>query len=290
LETKVNVRDADYKKEYLKTFGLKSYIEFYFHNYHGYPCPLYNPQTLSEKIQWLKLNGNVEKFARYVDKYQVREFIKETIGDQFLIPLLGVYSKVAEINFEKLPEKFVLKATHGSGWNEVILDKSKHDLADLKRKCEAWLETNFYDVSGEPNYKPLSGRIIVEEYIGEEEIDLKDYKFFCFHGEPLFIQVDSERFGSHKRDLFTPKWEPLAVRLLYPKSDEQILKPTMLNEMVTIAKKLSQDFPLVRVDLYQTANKIYFGELTFTPGSGFIAYDPREYDLFFGAKLDLSRY
>ncbi|WP_299092911.1 ATP-grasp fold amidoligase family protein [uncultured Metabacillus sp.] len=286
----INVRSLDAKKDYFNKYGLKRFIEFYFQHYHGYPCSLDNPQTLSEKIQWLKLHGNLEQFSRFVDKYKVREFIKKSVGNEYVIPLLGVYSNFEEMNFDRLPEQFVLKATHGSGWNEIVLNKRELDLAELQRKCENWLATNFYDVSGEPNYRPLKGRIIVETYIGEVGRDLKDYKFFCFHGEPFFIQVDSERFDGHKRDLFTTEWEPLDFRLLYPKSEEPLEKPALLKEMMAIAKALSKDFPLVRVDLYQTSDRIYFGELTFTPGSGFIAYDPREYDLYYGGKLDLSRY
>ncbi|KKI93293.1 hypothetical protein WQ54_04650 [Bacillus sp. SA1-12] len=286
----MNVRSLDAKKDYLKKYGLTRFIEFYFQHYHGYPCSFDNPQTLSEKIQWLKLHGKLERFARYVDKFEVREFIKHSVGSEHVIPLLGLYSGFGGINFDSLPEKFVLKATHGSGWNEVVLNKRELDLAALQQKCDNWLTTNFYDVSGEPNYRPLKGRIIIETYIGEEGRDLKDYKFFCFHGEPLFIQVDSERFGGHKRDLFTTDWEPLAVQMLYPPSEEPLEKPLLLNEMTAIAKTLSKDFPLVRVDLYQTSNRIYFGELTFTPGSGFIAYDPKEYDFYYGGQLDLSRY
>ena len=280
MEVTLNVRDANFKKQYLKEYGLQSFIQFYFQHYHGYPCSLTNPQSLSEKIQWLKLHAKLEKYACFVDKYEVRSFIKETIGDEYLIPLLGVYSTVEEINFAQFPNQFILKATHGSGWNELVLDKKMLDIERIREKGQQWLDTNYFEISGEPNYLPMNGRLIVEENIAEEDKDLKDYKFFCFKGEPIFIQVDSQRAESHKRNIFNVDWEPLEFQLLYPKLEEPILKPTMLNEMLLIAKDLSKNFLFVRVDLYQSSSKVYFGELTFTPGSGFVCFNPVEYDYF----------
>jgi hypothetical protein len=274
----------------LVRFGYENYIKDCFKRAHGYPPDLKKPKTFSEKIQWMKIYGRLERFSKYVDKYAVREFIKERAGEELLIPLVGVYKKTKEIDYKFLPNSFVMKATHGCGWNIIVKDKTELDWHLAREKMHEWLKLNFYKITGQPNYKPLKGRIIIEKYIEDSIGDLKDYKFFCFHGEPRFVQVDGDRFTEHKRDFYDLNWNKLPVKLTYANLTQPIAKPEKLCDMIEICRKLSRGFAFVRVDLYFTDGRIYFGELTFTPDSGFHTFSPVQYDAIFGKLLDLNNY
>lgn len=265
------------------------YLKASFRRIHGYELKLENPQTLLEKIQWIKLYGNLERFSKYVDKYEVRQYVKEQIGSQYLVPLIGVYQKVEEIDVKSLPNAFVMKATHGSNWNVVVKDKSKLDWPAACAKARKWLSKNYYKGSGERNYKPLKGRIIIESFLKDPSGDLMDYKFFCFHGKPAYIQVHGDRFRDHKSDLYDLEWKKLPCTFQYKHFAKPVEKPKRLTEMIKIAGKLAHRFPLVRVDLYYTNDHIYFGELTFTPGNGSKPLT-FEYDLKMGKLLDLTKY
>lgn len=265
------------------------FVQAKFKRKHGYELNMKNPQTLSEKIQWIIQYGNLERFAKYVDKYEVRKYVEKRVGSQYLVPLIGVYHKVEDIDVKSLPKAFVMKATHGSSWIVPVKDKSKLNWSRAMAKAEKWLSWNYYEHTGEPNYKPLKGRIIIEEFLKDSAGELKDYKIFCFHGRPIFIQVDGERFKDFKSDFYSLKWGKLPYSYNYKKFPEPVEKPKRLTEMLKIARKLSQEFPFVRVDLYYTNNRIYFGELTFTPTGG---YDRLtfEFDLMLGKLLDLNKY
>lgn len=256
----------------------------------GYDLNLASPQTFSEKIQWIKVYGKPERFSRYVDKYNVRQYVKERIGDQYLIPLIGVYNKVNQINWSQLPDSFVMKTTHGATWNIVVKDKAKVNWGNAKMRLRKWLGLRYYLITGESNYRNIKPRIVIEEFINDPTGDLKDYKFFCFQGEPAFIQVDGTRFTNHQRDLFDLDWNKIPVRLKYKNFIESPPKPARLAEMIQVARQLSEGLPFVRVDLYYTNDRIYFGELTFTPGNGFERFTPRSYDDLFGQYLDINRY
>ncbi|GHH99564.1 ATP-grasp fold amidoligase family protein [Neobacillus kokaensis] len=262
-----------------------------FKRHHHYELNLANPRTFSEKIQWTKLYGRLERFSKYADKYEVRQYVQEKIGKQYLIPFIGVYDRVDEIDWNTLPESFVMKANHAWRTNIIVKDKTKIDWKEKKLQMENWLKLNFGEKSGQPNYYNIKPRIVIEELIKDPTGDLKDYKFFCFHGEPKFIQVDGERFNGHERDLFDLNWNKLPFRLGYNNDfKDSPSKPTGLNEMIKVAQQLSSDFPFVRVDLYYTNEHIYFGELTFTPGNGLTKFRPRKYDDLYGTYLDITRY
>lgn len=252
---------------------------------------LNNPNSFSEKIQWIKVFGQLEKYSKYVDKYDVREYVKNTAGKQYLIPLVGMWNNFENIPFEKLPKKFVLKATHGSGYNYICKDKSLIDIKQLKKLASKWLKENYYKKGREEQYKLCWPKIICEGYLEDDSGSLRDYKIFCFNGIPQIIQIDSDRFSVHKRDLMNIDWERLPVTLGgHSNLNKIILKPKKLPEMIEIAKKLSKKIPFVRVDLYLINNKIYFGELTFTPGNGLEKFFPNEADYQFGELIDLSKY
>jgi hypothetical protein len=271
-------------------WGYERQIARSFERRVGYRPKLENPQTFNEKIQWLKLHGGLERYAPYVDKYEVRAFIAERAGPDCLIPLLGIYDTTRAVDWATLPESFVIKATHGSKWNIIVKSKREADWTALQKTVKRWLRTNYYHVRGEPNYRPLKGRFMIEEYLEDPTGDLKDYKFFCFNGEPMFVQVDGTRHTDHRRDVYDLDWNRLPVRLHCENLKQAAEKPARLPEMVAISRRIAADFPFVRVDLYHSREQIYFGELTFTPNNGMRRFVPLEYDYRFGALLDLRRY
>ncbi|GHH99565.1 ATP-grasp fold amidoligase family protein [Neobacillus kokaensis] len=261
-----------------------------FKKIHGYDLNLENPKTFSEKIQWVKYHGKLERFSKYVDKYEVRQYVKEKIGEQYLIPLISVFDNVDQIDWNMLPESFAMKANHASGWNIIVEDKTMVNQESAKNKMRKWLQSSYYKLFSEANYRNIKPRVVIEELIKDPSGDLKDYKFFCFHGEPKFIQVDGDRFTEHKRDLFDLDWNKLPLKLKFTNFKQSPLKPAALNEMIQLARQLSEGLPFVRVDLYYTNDRIYFGELTFTPGNGLERFSPRYYDELFGNCLDINRY
>lgn len=253
---------------------------------------LKNPRSYSEKINWLKLYGQLERYSKYADKFTVRDYVANKIGEQHLIPLLGVWDTFADVPFDKLPKRFALKATHGCGYNYICADKSAIDLTALETMAKGWLEENFYRLEREPQYKFCTPRLIAEQYLEDDEGELRDYKFTCVNGDPKIIQVDVDRFTAHKSYMLNPGWTPLgyASSATYPGVGLPGKRPDNLNDLLEIARKLSEDFYFVRVDLYSIGDKIYFGELTFTPSSGFAKFTPKNADVELGKLLDLSRY
>ncbi|MEW9671616.1 ATP-grasp fold amidoligase family protein [Ammoniphilus sp. 3BR4] len=267
-----------------------SFIKKRFKRLLGYKPNLENPQTFQEKLQWIKLYGNLERFAKYTDKYEVRKFIKRRIGEKYLIPLFGVYKKVDDIEFNSLPQSFIMKATHGCGWNIIVKDKSKIDWNDATEKMRNWVNSNYYQLTGQRNYKPLKGRVIIEKLLQDPSGDLKDYKFHCFHGNPLYVVVHGGRYTDRRSDVYDMNWHKLPFKFAKKKNfSRSVEKPKRFHEMVAIARKLAKDFAYVRVDLYYTNDRIYFGELTFVPTNGYTRA-PLEYGKLFGSLLDLNKY
>lgn len=251
-----------------------------------YILSLKYPQTFTEKINWLKLRTKIEDGRRLADKYEVRKFVEDRIGSQFLIPLIGVYKSSNEIEFEKLPEKFVLKATHGSGWNIRCRDKSKLKTNKVKVKLDEWLARNPYYLSREWQYDVSNARIICEYYLGD---NIKDYKFFCFDGEVKYVQVDIDRFTKHKRNIYSKEWSLLSIEINYPRYDGVISPPARLDEMISLAEQLSKGLMFSRIDLYWYNEHVYFGEITLFPGGGSEPFDSYNSDLEFGRELVLDK-
>lgn len=230
-------------------------------------------QTFNEKIQWLKLYDSTPLKTRLADKYLVRDWVKEKIGEEYLVPLLGVWDKFDDIDIDSLPNQFALKCNHGSGWNEIVKDKSLLDIADAKKKIDQWMKTNFAFVSGlELHYKNIPPKIIAEKYIEQLDNDLLDYKIHVFNGIPKIIQIIGNRnFETHKaKECFlTTDW--VSQELMYHTYNSYEIipeKPENLSELLKIAEILGEGFSYVRVDLYDLSGKIIFGEMTFTPASG----------------------
>ncbi|MBR2240742.1 MAG: glycosyltransferase [Clostridia bacterium] len=238
-----------------------------------------NPEYFGEKIQWLKLYGNLEKYSDYVDKYVVRDYIKQTIGEEYLIPLIGVYSNSSEIDYSKLPEKFVLKINNGSGFNIIVKDKDKLNIKKTNKKLDKWMSNKYYKIKKENQYKNVKNKIICEEFINDKQGQLLDYKFFCFDGKPEFVKIDFDRFTDHKVNFYDMKWNKIDLREFgYDNYNGNVEKPANFEEMIYIVEKLAAQFNFIRVDLYNVDGKIYFGELTFTPASGRHAFLPLEMD------------
>lgn len=250
-----------------------------------YLLSIRKPKTFNEKINWLKFYTRYPNGKRLADKLDVRSFVSDRIGSTYLVPLLGIYNDVNEIDFKELPDKFVLKTTHGSGWNVICMNKLNLNLDKVKQKLSEWLKRNPYYLCREWQYNVAYPRIICEELIGE---NVNDYKFFCFNGKVKYIQVDIDRFTQHKRNLYDTSWNLINIEINYPRYFDTIARPTKLTEMITLAEKLSSNILFVRVDLYFHGDQVYFGEMTLFPGSGFEPFNSYASDLEFGRVLILN--
>jgi hypothetical protein len=262
----------------------------------GFDLNLKNPKTLNEKLQWKKIYDRKPIYTICTDKYLVRDLIKEKIGEKYLIPLLFHGCDIDKIDFDKLPIPFIIKPNHGSGCIIIIRDKNDIDKKDILKECNKWLKYNFYFPGREWQYKNIKPMILIEKLILDEKGRIPtDYKFQCFHGKVEFIQIDTDRFGNHKKSFYNSKWECLPFVWCGEKdnkpifeTDKNINKPKNLDEMIKLSEKLASNFDYVRVDLYSLEDKTYFGELTFTPASGFDKFFPREWDRKFGDKLKIK--
>ena len=248
---------------------------------------LANPKTFSEKIQWLKLYDSTEIKNKLTDKLLVREWIKEKIGDTYLINLIGVYDNPEKIDFSKLPESFVIKCNHGSGYNIVVKNKNEINKKKTIKKLKKWLSEDYSLYSLELQYKNIKPCILIEEYIGDITKSPDDYKIFCFNGKAHFIEYLTGRDKLLQVAFYTPSWERIYFPYTYPQAEKDIIKPTKLDNMIEIAEKLSKAFSFVRVDFYILPNgDIKFGEMTFTPAAGLCNF-PKEMDIEMGNKLEL---
>jgi hypothetical protein len=280
------------KNEMLNFIPDKVYLKWIYYIETGQKLNLVNPTTFNEKLQWLKLYDHNPLYTILADKYAVREYISQIIGETHLIPLLGVYNDVDEIPWNDLPEQFVLKCNHGSGMN--IICKNKNDL-DIPKACaqlSKWMTKNAYWGAREWSYKNIVPKVICEKYMVDESgYELKDYKFFSFNGEVELIQVDIDRFSNHRRNLYNLNWEFIDATIRYP-NDNSILikKPICINEMIECAKRLSLGIPHVRVDFYSIFNNFYFGELTFYHGGGFERFSPNTLNKVMGDKIELKHH
>lgn len=243
-----------------------------------------NPRTYNEKLQWSKLYDRNPLYTRLVDKYAVKEYIASVMGnDHIIIPTLGVWDSFDDIDFASLPDKFVLKTTHDSGGVVICTDKSKLDMQAARAKLEKSLANNYYLEHREWPYKDVKPRIIAEKFMVDESgTELKDYKFFCFDGEPKMLFIATDRPFDTRFDFFDIDFNHLPFTQGHPNAERPIEKPENFGQMVEIARRLSKGFSQVRVDLYNVNGKIYFGELTFAHFSGNVPFKPAEWDMKIG--------
>lgn len=265
------------KAGFLKWLPDEVYLKLIFKSVLGRPLNLDHPQTYREKLQWLKLYDRNPEYTTLVDKYKVREYIAEQIGEEYLIPLLGVWDKPEDIDFDALPNQFVLKCNHDSGGLCICKDKSKFDIDAAKEKLRKSLARDYFATGREWPYKNVPHKIICEKYIQDDstkaDSELTDYKFFCFNGNVDCVMVCTERSGGNtKFYYFDENWELLRqYNLAGERAPEgfTLPRPEQLDKMFEIASKLSKGKAHVRVDLYSCSGKIYFGEMTFFSASGF---------------------
>ncbi len=259
----------------------------YFSGMRKFP-DLKSPKTYNEKLQWLKLNDKHSEYTIMVDKYEAKEYVKKIIGEEYIIPTLGVWDNFDEIDFDKLPNQFVLKTTHDSGGIVVCKDKTKLDLNVARKKLEKSLQHNFFYEHREYPYKDVKPRIIAEKFMVDESgTELKDYKFFCFDGIVKMLFVATDRPFDTRFDFYDTDFKHLPFKQGHPLATKEIRKPNGFEEMKRIASTLSKGIPHVRVDLYDINGKIYFGELTFFHFSGNVPFEPKEWDNKIGEWLKL---
>jgi hypothetical protein len=263
------------------------YIQLRYWLTFGRKPDLIHPKTYTEKIQWLKLYDTRSEYTHLSDKYAVRSYISELVGESYLVPLLGVFEKIEDIPFQDLPPKFVLKATHGCGWNIMCHAKDRLDIPRVKRQLKTWLSSNYYQRGRETVYKNISPRIICEEMLPLPPDGLPDFKFVCFSGKAQYIQIDSDRFTNHTQSFYDLDWRRLPFECAYPSCARDYAPPSRLKEMIELAECLADNIPLVRVDQYLVEGQIYIGEMTFSPGNGFFRFKPEEWDHRFGDRLNL---
>lgn len=256
----------------------------------GYWPNLKNPKSLNEKIQWLKLHTHFKEYSTLVDKYEVKKFVTKRIGKKYVIPTYGIYDSIGEIKWDELPNQFVLKSTSDSGGVIICKDKENFNILSAINTLKKCNKYNYYKYNKEYPYKDVSTRYIAEAYIEDESgCELKDYKFFCFEGEPKFLFVASGRQnGNLTFDFYDMEWNYINVSNGHPQYGNKYRKPKVFVEMVDICRELSKNINFVRVDLYVDKNdNIYFGELTFFHCSGVNPFDPIKYDYLFGSYLKL---
>lgn len=263
-------------------------------NFHRLPN-LKNPKTFNEKLQWLKLYDRNPYYTKLVDKYEVKKIVADIIGEEYIIPTLGVWDKAEDIDFDSLPNQFVLKATHDSGRVIICKDKNKLDKVWAKKEMAKSLERDFYALTREWPYKNVPRRIIAEKFIEEpnsikRKEDLPDYKFYCFNGNPTFCQVIRDRNSKETIDFYNMQWEHMPFIGLNPiaiNGKTHVEKPLHLKKMIAICKKLSKGIPFSRIDLYVIDDKEYFGEITFYPASGMGEFTPKKYNNILGGMIKL---
>jgi len=251
----------------------------------GRELQLDNPTTYTEKLQWLKLNDHRPEYTNMVDKYAVKDYIAEKIGQEYVVPLLGVWNRVEDINFDNLPQQFVLKTTHDSGGIVVCKDKSSLDIPYACKKLRYFLKRDYYYHNREWPYKNVPHRIIAEKYMEDpQQGELRDYKFFTFGGVPKVLYIAQGR-GSCEgtvADFFDMDFKHLPFTIDHDMAPEPPEKPVNVEVMKELAAKLSEGTPQLRVDFYEVDGKVYFGEITFFHCSGMAPFHPEEWDKIFG--------
>lgn len=275
-------------------FSDETYIKGRFYLLMGKRLDLKNPKTFSEKLQWLKLYDRRPEYTTMVDKYAVKDYVAKIIGDEYVIPTLGVWNKPENIEWDKLPNQFVLKTTHGGGSEGVVIckDKATFDRGLAIAKLNKDLKSDAYRIGLEWPYKNVPRRVLAEKYIEPQPDikDLPDYKFFCFNGEPKYCQVISGRGTKMCIDFFDHEWNhlPFHEPKNYPFADIEPAKPKHFEQMRQFAATLSKRRSFVRIDFYNVKDKIFFGEITFFPTSGYGGFLPEEWDNILGEYINIE--
>lgn len=272
---------------------LEKDLEKDFEQCNHYEMDFANPQTYCQKVYWLRLYGATPLKTKLADKYLCREYISEVIGDQYNVPLLGAWDSFDEIDFDRLPDQFVLKANHGCGFNYIVKDKNALDKSKAKKRIDEWMKINYALMFCEMQYYKIARKVFAEKYLEQLDGGLYDFKFHCVKGEPLFCELIGERnirLGTGKQAVYDCEWNLLKFTFGdYDQFDHLIERPKCLDEMLEVARKLSVGIDYVRVDLYEIENRVYVGELTCTPSGGNNPnMTPKSADLELGQRIQLD--
>lgn len=272
------MRDEKFiKKEYFLKMGERLNLE--------------DPKTFNEKMQWLKLHDKKDIYTTMVDKAEVKKYVADVIGEEYIIPTIGVYDRFEDIDFDQLPQRFVMKCTHDSGGLVICKDKSKLDKKAARKKINKYLRRKYFYIHREWPYKNVTPRIIIEKYMEDKkDKELRDYKLFCFNGKfkIMFIATNRQGDGETYFDFFDENFKHLPFTNGHPNAPVLPHRPARFKEMVKLAEKLSRGIPQVRVDFYDVNGKTYFGEMTFFHWSGLVPFEPKEWDEKLGELIDLS--
>lgn len=270
----------------------KIFLKHRFYNKVGYRLNLEDPQTFNEKLQWLKLYDRKPEYTKLVDKYAVRGYVANTIGEEYLVPLIGVWDKFESINIETLPNQFVLKTTHDSGGVIICNDKATFNFIEAGKKINRKLNMNYYYLGKEHSYYNIKPQIIGEELlINDSGEEVKDYKFLCFNGKVKCSFVCSNRYSSNglNVDFFDLDWNHMPFERHYPSNTIPPNKPINYKKMIEISEKYSKNITFIRIDFFEINGKLFLGEFTFYPGCGFEEFTPEYYDYLLGSWINLPR-
>ena len=269
-----------------KQLSDEDFLKKLYRIYMGKELDLENPKTYSEKLQWLKLHDRKPEYAHLVDKVEFKEYISGKYGEEYVVPIIGVWDDIDDVDFDALPDRFVMKCTHDSGSFVICSDKSKLDWSAVKKRMKKFLDRDYYWVHREFPYKGLKPRVIIEQNLAEKPGQvIRNVKFFCFNGEPKCFLLGTN--GTWDVDFYDMDFNHLPFVYEGPNSKEELPKPVNFDKMVEMSKELSQGMPHVRVDFMETEGRFYVGELTFFTASGFGKFTPEEWDLKIGEFLEL---
>ncbi len=278
----------------VKAISPVTYVKLQYKYITHHKCDLKNPTRYTEKLQYLRLfvYPKDKEVSRLASRDGVRDYLKEKGYEDLLIPSYGVFDKFGDIDFDKLPNQFVMKCTHACAFNMIVKDKLKLDIEEARKKFNKWLKTNYGNKTVEKHYSPITPRIIIEKYIGELDSLPVEYKIHVFNGKAHSMYVVTGRGVDIRYNNYYIDWTPFDGSQFngWKKTDYPLKKPENWDEMVKIAENLADKFPFVRVDLYNIKGKIYFGEMTFTPAKGTLILDDDKCDFEMGEWLDISKY
>lgn len=289
------ITNQGYRMQFLSNHGFyrnmsdEVYLERLYKACMGKKLNIQNPKTFNEKLQWLKLNDRRSEYTAMVDKYEVKKYIASKIGEDYIIPTLGVWNNFDDIDFGALPNQFVLKCTHDSGGLVICRNKKHLNVKHAREKINKSLKSNYYFIGREYPYKNVKPRIIAEQFMVDNSTsELRDYKFFCFGGVCKCMKVDFDRFIEHRANYYDPQGNILDIgeTICPPNPQKNIVLPDNMDKMIELAEELSKGIPFLRADFYDVNGRIYFGELTFYPASGFGTFTDDAWDVKLGELKD----
>lgn len=288
--------DSNYRFNVLSMYGFlnglpdSKYLEIAFRRKLGYRLNLESPQSFNEKLQYLKLHDRRELYTRLVDKYEVKDYVRQVLGDECVIPTIGVWNSFEEIDFSALPNRFVMKCTHDSGGVFICKNKDFSTKESVVSKLNNSMKHNYYYSGREWPYKNVPPRIIAEEYLEDDSTsELRDYKFFCFNGVVKCFKIDFDRFSNHRANYYDTDGNilPFGESSYPPDYERTIDLPKSLSKMLEYAEKLSSGIPFIRIDFYEVNGRVYFGEATLFPASGLGSFTDVSWDYILGSWLDI---